>query len=422
MSLSDILREEKDRTGIDLGNLTVLSPRLDPYRLDTKANHNKGQWFRDQMEHAGLFRTEATYHNRGIHYAVVSLGDACLPSGIPYKNDFDCWTFLQDASNIARWLGYVSFEKVFDARNADPVIRIRSRATRGYKVGLAAQLLMPDDDDLIPTVAGNWGDARQAYQLVIYGEKTSLESALGPIAKEYEADLYLPSGEISNTLLAKMAATGAGDGREMVVAVFADCDPSGYQMAISIAHKLRAFRDLHYPNNLSFRVITPALTVEQVKEFGLPHAPLKPTELRAAGWVERYGIEQTEIDAMATLRPDVFDAIARKSLDPYFDHGLAARHAQAKGEWHQMAQGRFADHFNGELDDAWQAAVGARADLQARVQVLCELADRFNEELPGFDRPQADVIGDGPVLVSSDMPLAEHAGVLRDRKDYSVTS
>jgi hypothetical protein len=374
------------------------------------------------MEQAGLFRTDATYHNRGIHYATVSLGDARLPEGKPYVNDFDCWMYLQGASNVARWLGYVSFQKVFDARNADPVIRTHSRGTKGYEIELGAQLLMPDDDDLIPTVAGDWGDARQAYQLAIYGEKSSLGAALGPIAKDYCSDLYLPSGEISNTLLAKMAETAADDGRELVVAVFADCDPAGYQMSVSIGHKLRAFRDLHYPNSLSFRVITPTLTVDQVKELGLPSTPLKETELRAEGWRERYGVEQTEIDALATLRPDVFAAIAREALDPYFDHGLARRHAQAKYDWHQMAQARFAEYFDGELDDAWANAVVARDNLKASVDVLRGLADRFNENLPGFVRPRADITGDGPIIVSSDMPLALHAKILRDRKDYSAAA
>jgi hypothetical protein len=42
VSLGDILRDEKDRTGLGLGELTVLSNVNDPYRLDTKANHTDG--------------------------------------------------------------------------------------------------------------------------------------------------------------------------------------------------------------------------------------------------------------------------------------------------------------------------------------------------------------------------------------------
>ena len=69
-----------------------------------------------------------------------------------------------------------------------------------------------------------------------------------PIARQYDADLYLSSGEISDTLLWRMAKDGAADGRPFVVFVVADCDPSGYQMAVSIGRKLQAFRDLSSRN------------------------------------------------------------------------------------------------------------------------------------------------------------------------------
>ena len=422
-SLGDLLREEKAMTGLGLAELTVLSPQNDPFRLDTPSNHKNGLWFRDRMEECGLLKGAGTIHNRGIHYAIVSLGNAVRPDGKPYINDADCWAFLENASNVARWLQYVPWSRIVDARNADPIIRVRGNETGEWSVALPAETFMLDDDDLIPTVKGDWKPARQCFRLALYGEKTSLGNVLEPIAEQYGADLYLPSGEISNTLLAQMAATGAEDGREMVVAVFADCDPARYQMAVSIAHKLRALKESLYPNSLSFRVIAPALTVEQVKQYSLPSTPLKDTELRANGWVERYGVEQTEIDALATLRPDVLTGIARAALDPFFDHTLAKRHRHAEREWHRMAQARFAEHFNGELDDAWQAAAEARAVLEARVKVLRDLADGFEDALPEFISPSSEAHGDTSIkLVSSDMPLAMHAGILRRRKDYSAAA
>ncbi len=47
-----------------------------------------------------------------------------------------------------------------------------------------------------------------------------------------------------------------------------------------------------------------------------------------------------------------------------------------------MAQARFAEHFNGELDNAWQSAIEARDKLNARVEVLRALSDRFGEFYP----------------------------------------
>src|ERR1700758_2991095 len=80
-----------------------------------------------------------------------------------------------------------------------------------------------------------------------------------------------------------MARDGAEDGRTMVVFVLADCDPAGYQMAVSIGRKLQALRDLHF-NNLEFEIVPVALTVEQVREFDLPSTPLKETERREDRW------------------------------------------------------------------------------------------------------------------------------------------
>jgi hypothetical protein len=270
--LGAILRNLAGQTGASLDALTVLSQSNDPYRLDTPSSHRNAQWFRDCMERCGLLNRHSPLHNRGIHYAIVSLGDVRLPDGKPYRNDDDCWSFLQNkASKAARWLGYVPFSAVSDARNSEPIVREAMQWDEPWShVGVSG--IDPSILRMLPSFkpyAHATIDAPpQPYRLVIFGEKTSLEDVLTPIAEQYDADLYLPSGEISDTLLYRMAKTGAEDGREMVVVVIADCDPAGYQMAVSIGHKLRALADSFFPG-LRFRVIAPCLTVEQVKDLGL---------------------------------------------------------------------------------------------------------------------------------------------------------
>ena len=59
---------------------------------------------------------------------------------------------------------------------------------------------------------------------------------LDPVADRFSADLYLPTGEISDTLVYTMASRMVpDDGRPMVVFYFADCDPAGWQMPISVS-------------------------------------------------------------------------------------------------------------------------------------------------------------------------------------------
>ncbi len=415
----DILRTIKGDLGISLGDLTVLSASNDPLRLNTAVNHRNGSWLRDQMERADLLGR--TIHNRGLHYTIVSFGDAKLPSGLPYKNDADCWAFLEAASKAARWLAYVPWDGIVDARNEAPIIRTYSTDQPRAQFYVAAEIQIPDVDDMRPSVRAADFVGRQHYRLVFWGEKTSLAAVLDPLAQTFGADLYLPSGEISDSQLHAMAKTGAEDGREMVVLVFADADPSGYQMAVSIGHKLRCFRETFYPS-LEFRVIAPALTVEQVRELGLPSTPLKPTELRADGWRARYGIEQTEIDALATLQPGVLQHIVREAVRPYYDSTLAARVREARDDWEAEAQAQL-DLVS--LDEETIAAMRARAEaalapLREEMRDIEIAADGI--ELPAMQVPEPRLSEPPAPLVSSGMQLLDHIQSLRARKDYGGAS
>ena len=119
----------------------------------------------------------------------------------------------------------------------------------------------------------------------------------------YDADLYLPTGEISDTQLHTMASTGNSDGRKLIVFTLTDFDPAGWQMPVSIGRKLQAFKDLQFPD-LEFEVQPVALTGEQARSLDLPSTPLKETERRGTKWRAAMGWEQTEINALSTLQPD----------------------------------------------------------------------------------------------------------------------
>lgn len=87
-----------------------------------------------------------------------------------------------------------------------------------------------------------------------------------------------------------------------------------------------------------------ALTLDQVRQFGVPSTPLKDTERRGDRWRRAIGHEQTEIDALAALRPDDLEAIARAAVEPFYDFTLAARCRQAGDAWYADAQAKLTDH------------------------------------------------------------------------------
>jgi len=334
--LRSILEEARLAVDCSLTDLTVLSAQVDPYRLDTSSGHRDGQWVAEQLERS-IGRSKKI-HWRGLHYAILSQGNIYKPNGQIYVNSNDDWEWLSTvAGKSARWLGYVPFEKITDNRNAEPFIHHKARVKVRASVSIGVDVTIPDVADLEPAPIAEGFEPRQAFHFVIFGEKASLEDVLLPIARAKQADLYLPTGEISDTLLHQIASDASKDGRPMVLFALADCDPAGHQMSVSIGRKLQAFRDLLFPK-LRFEVVPVALTVEQVTELRLPSTPLKETEKRADRWREAFGVEQTEIDALATLQPDVLREIVEAAFDPYFDRTLEDRVAEAEAEWLAEAQ------------------------------------------------------------------------------------
>jgi len=209
----------------------------------------------------------------------------------------------------------------------------------------------------------------------------------------------------------------------LVMFTLADCDPAGWQMAVSITHKLQAFRDLLFPN-LRFEPVPVALNPEQVDELRLPSSPLKETEKRADRWREAFGIEQTEIDALATLLPDVLREIVERAFDPYLDRELEDRVAEAEEEWRQEAAEMIESQIDREQLEALRAeASGRLAELEAAIADINERLQMVTADhvpLPPIVVPQAEVDEDAPrqALVSLDQDWADATRALIERKAY----
>ncbi len=300
-ALRSIIESARDDTGGSLKEFTVLSVQVDPYRLDTPANHEVGRWFAAQMDRLNLLTQQL--HLRGIHYAF--LGSTTLPNGKPYANTGEVWDWLQNsAAKAARWLGYVPFEAITDARNEPPVIRIRDRLEDVVStyVSTTAYIEKPRLVAANPSASIYGFEQEQPYRLALYGEKTSLAPILGPISDRLGADLFLPTGEISDTQLHTLAKAGAEDGRELIVFTVTDFDPSGWQMTVSIGRKLQALRDVLFPD-LDFQVRPIALNGEQARRLNLPSTPLKETEKRADKWRKYLGWKRPKSTLLPRYNP-----------------------------------------------------------------------------------------------------------------------
>jgi len=406
-----------------IGALTVLSKEVDPYRFDRSVGHALGRWFADQV--ARFVGPDATVHLRGLHYRLVVSGDVVKPAegkggGKLYLNTDDDWYWLQvHAANAARWLEYVPFAAIRDERNAAPQIYVPDddQPTAGVAAGLAC--MVPSLADAVPTVETSGFQARQPYRVCFIGEKSSLGDVLEPIARHIGAELLLPTGEISATMLAEMAARADADGRPCAVLYFSDFDPSGWQMPVSVARKLQGLRDLKYPD-LDVQVHAVALTREHVREFNLPSTPLKETEKRAVRWREVWGVEQTEIDALAALRPDVLRQLAVEAVTPFYDDTLDDRTADAEQSWQDDAADILAAHpaynrVSTEIEKARTRALAAVAKLHEAQQRALDLLSDLDP--PPIELPEAAIITDAPEpLFSTDDDFATASRKLIARK------
>jgi hypothetical protein len=380
-TLADILDDARRAMGLTLSDLTVLSSEHDPYRLATPRKRREAQWFAEQWSESDA------PHLRGFHYKLI--GRATKPDGSPYTGAYNDWRWLKGASAAARWLGLIPFEDFEDRRSDDPVIYRADRDDTELTADVVA-----DFDASPPTIDVTEGDAgeisltptlggmtaEQRYIIAIFGEKSSPADELRPVAVEMHADLYLGTGEQSITHVHDIAARAVADGRPLIVPVVTDCDPSGYQMAVSIARKLQALRDLKFPS-LDFDVIHVGLTPDQVREFGLPSSPLSENEKRKARWTERMGVEQTEIDSLLALHPGALARLVRDALAPYFDPTLHRRVRRAEASWRDEAEAAIQERIEGDADLAASLAeIEARASAAtARIETLAAEAERVNE-------------------------------------------
>ena len=386
--------------GYSLREPTVLALHHDPYRFDTPSGHSSGRWVASVIEQ--LVPGHRSVHLRGLHYLLVSAPRVKRPDNrLRYTNTEENWDWLsRTASKAAVWLGYVPFSRIIDERNEAPEIFVPERPGEyfGSHLSCGIDLTLPGLESVLPSLWCTPFEVEQPYRIVLFGEKTSLGPVLRPIAEGIGAEMLLPTGESSTTMVADCARRCALDGRPSAVLYFSDFDPSGRQMAISVSRKFQALRDLRYPE-LNIQLHAVALTLEQVRRLSLPSTPLKETERRADRWRTVMGHEQTEIDALAALQPGTLRQIALEAIAPFYDDTLAHRSRQAQEAWHAEAKERL------QSDPAYHDAVerlrSGLTELEASVEAFRLIQSEILASLravrgPRIVLPEVELDGNQP--------------------------
>ncbi len=137
--------------------------------------------------------------------------------------------------------------------------------------------------------------ASQDYRPEVWIEKDAVASIVEGICDELEIPWFSCRGYVSQSEMwsagRRMKAIHA-NGQQPIVFHFGDHDPSGIQMTEDIKRRLNDFS-----GGIS-RVRRLALSMDQIEEHEPPPNPAKVTDSRAAAYIEEYGAESWELDAL----------------------------------------------------------------------------------------------------------------------------
>jgi hypothetical protein len=139
----------------------------------------------------------------------------------------------------------------------------------------------------------------------LWVEKQALAGMLSPIAHAFHVPLMVNKGYSSASAMKAAADRMIAACRPTKLLYLGDHDPSGEDMVRDIRDRLAEFKVYELD------VVKVGLTIEQVRQYKLPPNPAKVTDSRAAKYIEKYGAESWELDA---LPPRVLNDLARAAL------------------------------------------------------------------------------------------------------------
>jgi hypothetical protein len=152
-------------------------------------------------------------------------------------------------------------------------------------------------------------DRTQDWRIEVWVEKDALIGIFERVCTEADIDVaYISLRGYNSQSEMWGAAQRIIDyehaGQKTLILQFSDHDPSGIDMFRDIRDRLRLF-------GCGAVIRRMGLTIGQVRKLDLPPNPAKETDIRFEKYVERFGNESWELDA---LEPDALAALVRKGV------------------------------------------------------------------------------------------------------------
>lgn len=201
---------------------------------------------------------------------------------------------IQSAVNDGRLAGYLPWTAIEDRGRSlmghrtwiSPAAAVKS-VRREYKMDL-------------------W--ASQDWRPEVWVEKAALEGVVGDICSRLRVDFYATRGYDSQSqqwAAGQRLASYVRKGQRPIIFHLGDHDPSGIDMTRDITERLTMF------TGVPVIVQRLALNMRQIEQYNPPPFHAKLSDARAAGYIEQYGRDSWELDA---LDPNVIKGLIEDNV------------------------------------------------------------------------------------------------------------
>lgn len=165
--------------------------------------------------------------------------------------------------------------------------------------------------------------ADQQHLIEVWIEKDALIGVISDVCSELDVDYFSCRGYVSLSEMWRAAQRYQYDGRSIVILHLGDHDPSGIDMTRDIKDRLVTF------GCDKIEVHRIALTIEQVEEHHCPPNFVKLKDTRTDEYMDRYGEESWELDA---LSPQVMVDLIKENIDQLTDQAKRRRRIESQEE------------------------------------------------------------------------------------------
>lgn len=211
------------------------------------------------------------------------------------KNNVPNYNWLGDLVSDARLAGLIDWNQIVD--------RTRGLQVKGH---------WDDPAEIIQSAAGGFALDRwegQPYRPEVWIEKDALLGVFEGICQELDVPLLSCRGYNSQSEMWRAAQRMLRYKQQKqtpMIFHFGDHDPSGKDMSRDILDRLYLFTG----KQLEFERL--ALNIDQVRRYDPPPSPAKITDPRAKAYIQEFGDDSWELDA---LEPRVIKELVREAVE-----------------------------------------------------------------------------------------------------------